>query len=147
MPKQKLMAKVHILKKQAGFDDYVYREKLKLLTGKTSSKDLSVKELLKVINSFQNKAPNVKIQKSNKFVFVETECERLKKIFKLWKELGEKERIRDSSNNGLNNFMLARFNCEYHQINSTNPKNNTVKDQIIEALKNWLNREVKNIVN
>ena len=64
----------------------------------------------------------------------------MKKIFKLWVELAEKDKLRDSSNLGLNKFLQNNFNTTYEGINNSFSYNNTIKDKIIEALKSWKNR-------
>lgn len=44
-----LIKKIHIAKKQLGYDDATYRDVLERVTGKTSCKEMDLKELKKVI--------------------------------------------------------------------------------------------------
>jgi hypothetical protein len=53
MPAKQLLAKIHIAKKQLCLDDDTYRAMLENLTGKTSSKDLTDKQLVGVIGHLQ----------------------------------------------------------------------------------------------
>lgn len=46
-------AAIKIAQKQLGLDDDVYREKLQMITGKTSTKDMTEAERLKVITEFR----------------------------------------------------------------------------------------------
>ena len=55
MPVQKLLAKIHIAKKQLGLDDETYRSMLKNLTGKQSAKDLTDRQIILVINHLMHK--------------------------------------------------------------------------------------------
>ncbi len=52
--KKALMAKIHIGKKELGFDDDVYRDVLWRVTGKRSCKDMTVAQLLDVVKDMQN---------------------------------------------------------------------------------------------
>lgn len=48
--RQKLLARVHIARKELGLDEDTYRAMLRRLTGKDSARDLTEPELLAVIN-------------------------------------------------------------------------------------------------
>ena len=52
--KKILMAKIHIAKKDLGFDDDVYRDVLWRVTGKRSCKDMTIAELESVVKDMQN---------------------------------------------------------------------------------------------
>lgn len=47
--KAKLIAKIHVGKKQLGYDEATYRDVLERVTGKNSLKEMDLKELKKVI--------------------------------------------------------------------------------------------------
>lgn len=51
--KRTLIAKIHIAKKDLGLDDGSYRDVLGRVTGKNSSKNMTVNELEAVINEFK----------------------------------------------------------------------------------------------
>ncbi|WP_286695002.1 gp16 family protein [Spongiibacter sp. UBA1325] len=54
-PRQRLLAQIHIARKQLALDDDTYRQALKTLTGKTSAKHLSLPELRCVMDDFTRK--------------------------------------------------------------------------------------------
>ena len=54
MPVQKLLAKIHIAKKELGLDEETYRDVLNSECGVRSAKFLSNEQALKVIRRFQN---------------------------------------------------------------------------------------------
>lgn len=62
--KKMLMAKVHIAKKDLGFDDDVYRDVLWRVTGKRSCKGMSLAELEAVVKDMQASGFKVKAAKS-----------------------------------------------------------------------------------
>ena len=144
--KQKLIAKIHVLKNQVKLDDDTYRSILERVAGKDSCKKMNMAELKAVIEEFNKlwfvQSPTYKTyQSKSNFNFVETSCSKMRKIFKLWQKLGEDEKLRDSSNNGLNNFLNNRFKTNYEQLNNSLHFNNGLKDNIIEALKSWYARD------
>lgn len=51
----KLIAIIHVAKKELGLDDDTYRDALFSVTGKRSAKDLNISELDKVIRDFEQK--------------------------------------------------------------------------------------------
>lgn len=51
----KLIAVIHVGKKELGLDDDTYRDMLEHVTGKRSAKDLKIVELNKVIRELENK--------------------------------------------------------------------------------------------
>jgi len=62
MPVQKLLAKIHIAKKELGLDDETYREVLSSEFGVWSSKDLNNEKALKLIRIFKNKGWKPKLK-------------------------------------------------------------------------------------
>jgi phage gp16-like protein len=54
MPVQKLLAKIHIAKKELGLDDETYRQAIQNLTGKRSAADLTNEQILKCIRHFKD---------------------------------------------------------------------------------------------
>lgn len=82
MPRNPLLAKIHIAKKDLQLDDDVYRAVLMRVTGKTSSAKLSDAAKTKVLREFQRMGwkpkPTQRKRSSKPFV---------RKIFALWGEL------------------------------------------------------------
>ena len=62
MPVQKLLAKIHIAKKELGLDEETYREVLSSEFGVRSSKDLNDAKALKLIRYFREKGWQPKIK-------------------------------------------------------------------------------------
>lgn len=54
MPVQKLLAKIHIAKKELGLDEESYRAALENVTGKRSAADLTNEQVLKAIRHFKD---------------------------------------------------------------------------------------------
>jgi phage gp16-like protein len=52
LPVQKLLAKIHIAKKQLGLDEETYRAALEGQTGKRSAATMSIREITKCLNHF-----------------------------------------------------------------------------------------------
>ena len=50
MPQQKLLAKIHIIKKDLALDDDLYRDALEAATGKRSAAEMSDREIVKAIH-------------------------------------------------------------------------------------------------
>jgi hypothetical protein len=54
MPVQKLLAKIHIAKKELGLDEDTYRDSLEGQTGKRSAALMTDREIIKCINHFKS---------------------------------------------------------------------------------------------
>lgn len=54
-PRQNLIAKIHIAKKDLGLDDGTYKDVLKRITGKDSSKNMTLNELKAVLDDFSRR--------------------------------------------------------------------------------------------
>lgn len=147
--KQKLIAKIHVIKNQVGLDDDIYRDILERVTGKKSTKSMGINQLLKVVDEFKTLgyASKTKVSKAiytnNKFKYVKTDCTLMKKIFKMWCELGETRVIKDNSNKVLDSFLIQKFGTSINTLNSSN--NTELKNKVIEGLKQWLNRSIKKV--
>ncbi|MFL1781480.1 Regulatory protein GemA [Candidatus Hepatincolaceae symbiont of Richtersius coronifer] len=141
--RQAMMAKIHILKNNMILDEDTYRDILVRITNKESCRLLNIQELQAVIEEF-NKLSNATYSSkgiNSNFKYVKTDCPKMRKIFKLWISLEQAGKLRNSSNLGLNNFLRHRFRTDYETLNNTFPWNNSIKDKIIEALKEWVSRE------
>lgn len=67
MPVQKLIAKIHIAKKELCLDEETYRDTLESQTGKRSSTLMSEHEIIKCINHFISKGWVPKSKKPKKY--------------------------------------------------------------------------------
>ncbi len=147
--KQKLIAKIHIIKNQAQLDDDIYRDILVRVTGRKSTKSMGINQLLSVVEEFvilgyasKSKVSKV-IYTNNRFKYVKTECSLMRKIFRLWCELGDTGVIRDNSNEVLDSFLLKKFNTSIKELNIGN--DTELKRKVVEGIKNWLNRSIKKV--
>ena len=147
--KQKLIAKIHVIKNKSSLDEDTYRDILVRVTGRNSTKSMGVKQLLAVVDEFvslgyasKTRASNT-IYTNNKFKYVKTDCTLMRKIFKMWCELGDTGVIKDNSNKVLDSFLIQKFGTSINTLNSSN--NTELKNKVIEGLKNWLNRSIKKV--
>lgn len=147
--KQKLIAKIHIIKNQANLDEDTYRDILVRVTGRNSTKSMGIKQLSAVVDEFKTLGYTNKVRASNtiytnnKFKYVKTDCSLMRKIFKMWCELGETRELKDNSNKALDSFLKEKFNTSIQELNTSN--NTELKNKVIEGLKSWLNRSIKRV--
>lgn len=147
MNRNKLIAKIHVLKKELGLDTDTYRLVLYKITKKESCKELEEYELKNVIKELVNLANKDKVAAINnksQFKFVRSNCNLMRKIFKQWQELGNLGALRDSSNKGLNSYLLKRYNKTYQDLNKQWLFQDE-KNEIIESFKAWFAREAEKI--
>ncbi|MGH1577727.1 gp16 family protein [Planktotalea sp.] len=132
MPRDPVLAQIHIAKKELRLDDETYRAVLTRVTGKSSSKDLGGPQRKKVLAELKRLGfkPKSKFSKrpasSKPYV---------RKVFGLWGELKRAGIWRDPDPQSLRNFVKKMTGCddpewlEYHQAS-----------QVIEALKKMKER-------
>lgn len=131
--KPRLIQLIHIAKSQLGMDDDTYRNMLKQLTQKDSTKLLTVGQLNRVITHLQGLG--FKIQTKNKQPAPKTFDPQSKKIRALWLELHRLGHIQDSSEAALAAYVKRMTSIESLAWLST-----AQASQVIETLKNWLSR-------
>lgn len=131
--KPRLIQIIHIAKGQLGMDDDTYRNMLKQLTQKDSTKQLTVGQLNRVIAHLQGLG--FKIQTKNKQSPPKTFDPQSKKIRALWLELHRLGHIQDSSETALAAYVKRITTVESLAWLST-----AQASQVIETLKHWLLR-------
>lgn len=136
--RKKLVAKVKIGQKQLGLDDDTYRDLLETVTGKRSASKLKVWELENVVKRLTEagfKPSGPKRAGTRK----QADDNQSKKIRSLWIQLHNAKKVRDPSEKALINWVKGQFKnskgIEVIQWLSVYQKS-----QLIESLKQWLNR-------
>lgn len=131
-----LLARVHIGKKELGWDDEIYRNALFELTKKQSSKDLSEPQLGRVLGYMSKcgafKNSNLATRNSQ----LTTNLPKpIYLIQKLWQELQASGAVTSTDPNSLNKFVKRQVGIDRLEwINSAQAS------QIIESLKKWQKR-------
>lgn len=135
--KSKYIKLIHIAKKQLNLDDDTYRHLLTSETKKTSTKDMTVWELEKVIKNLKTKG--FKVRSNSKKEKITATKPMHKKIRSLWLTLAEKGAVKNSSEKALNAYIKRITGIEL-----MNWLSDSESIKVIETLKKWLSRvEVK----
>ena len=128
--KSKYIVLIHIAKSQLNLDDDTYRHLLLTLTRKTSTKDMAIWELEKVIDNLKSKGFKAKnSKKSGKITATEPIH---KKIRSLWLELAEAGAVKNRSEKAINSYVKRIVGIEV--MDWLTPKQAMV---VIESLKSW----------
>lgn len=128
-PRKNRIAQVHVLKKELGLSDEVYRGVLYHLTNKCSAADLTMEELNRVVSHLKTK--RVKKPK-HAHMLDPTE----KKVWSLWQELADQGKVRDRSMQGLMGYIKTHIKRVDHIAWLDDQHLHT----LIEQLKAWLER-------
>jgi len=132
-PKQRLIQLIHIGKSQLQLDDDTYRNILKQLTQKDSTKQLTVPQLNRVTAHLQGLG--FKIQSKSNPKQVAAKDPQSQKIRALWRELHDFGHVNDNSETALAAYVKRITGVESLAWLST-----AQASQVIETLKSWLNR-------
>ena len=128
--KSKYIVLIHIAKSQLNLDDDTYRHLLLTLTRKTSTKDMTIWELEKVIDNLKSKG--FKAKNSKKFGKITATEPIHKKIRSLWLELAEAGAIKNRSEKAINSYVKRIVGVEV--MDWLTPKQAMI---VIESLKSW----------
>lgn len=131
--KARLIKLIHTAKGKLQLDDATYRDMLKAETGKTSTKDMLVWEMEKVLKRL--KASGFKVRKAHVVKREPADDPQSKKIRALWLELHELGIVRDASETALAHFIKRQTGVEALQWLTT-----AQASHCIEALKAWKQR-------
>ncbi|MBK1868278.1 gp16 family protein [Aestuariivirga sp. YIM B02566] len=134
-PRNKMLAKVHVAKKELGLDDETYRDMLVLVTGKNSARDCSDHELVKVIELFGKKGFHVKPSKGRMPGYAEHKY--APKIRALWLSGWNLGIIRDPEEKAMWTFIHRQTGIA--SVRWLKSSEDALR--VIEALKKWLARE------
>ncbi|OCG60229.1 gp16 family protein [Gilliamella sp. Nev3-1] len=128
--KSKYIKLIHIAKTQLNLDDDIYRHLLLTITKKTSTKDMTVWELEKVITNLKLKGFKVKSSKKTGKITATEPVH--KKIRSLWLELADASEIKNRSEKAINSYVKRITGVEV--MDWLTQKQAMV---VIESLKSW----------
>ena len=132
--KTKLIQLIHVGKKHLGLDDDLYCEVLESCTGKSSSKEMTPKQLQAVLDRM--KQLGFEIESKNKTGVQNLADDAQSKLIRhLWLELYTAGQVRNSSEKALATFVENKVGVSALQFLST--KN---ADMIITHLRQWCKR-------
>ena len=92
--RKRLLAKIHIGRKQLGMDEDTYRRFLRLKTGETTAKDLTLGELERVVHALQALGARYKAKRRPRPA--KTKAAMARKIVAMMKDLGYTDRYVDA---------------------------------------------------
>lgn len=128
--KSKYIKLIHIAKSQLNLDDDTYRHLLLTVTKKTSTKDMTVWELEKVLHNFKSKG--FKVKSSKKVEKITATKPVHKKIRSLWLELADAGEVKNRSEKAINSYVKRITGVEV--MDWLTQKQAMV---VIESLKSW----------
>ncbi|SCC07517.1 gp16 family protein [Gilliamella intestini] len=128
--KSKYIKLIHIAKSQLNLDDDTYRHLLLNITKKTSTKDMTVWELEKILNNFKSKGFKVKSSKKTGKITATEPVH--KKIRSLWLALADAGEIKNRSEKAINSYVKRITGVEV--MDWLTKKQARV---VIESLKSW----------
>lgn len=131
--KSKYIKLIHIAKSQLNLDDDTYRHLLLTVTKKTSTKDMTVWELEKVLHNFKSKG--FKVKSSKKVEKISATKPVHKKIRSLWLELADAGEVKNRSEKAINSYVKRIVGVEVMDWLNTDQAM-----KVIESLKCWKTR-------
>ncbi|WP_304635515.1 gp16 family protein [Pseudoalteromonas sp.] len=146
MTKQKLIQLIHIAKSQLGLDDETYRAALYGIAGKSSCKQMSIKQLNQVLEHFKKSGFKSVIKRRLSPKSDPKQLGEVNKVRAIWIAMHKQGFVRDGSETALDayvNRMLNRNkvgkNISFHTHFLTQHQ----AVQVLESLKQWHKRELK----
>lgn len=130
--KKKYIQLIHVAKSKLGLDDDVYRDILSNETGKNSTKDMTITQLVRVLNRLKSNGFTVEPQTKE---MVSTPQNNL--ILHLWSTLYRHGIVKNPSEQALLKFIQRHFK----DLNHLAELDSYQASKIIEHLKNWCLRE------
>lgn len=149
--KPKYIQLIHIAKQKLGMDDLSYRAMLVRLTGKNSTKQMTIPELTKVLSELEDKGfkKTPRKGKSPSSNQLKSKSNIAKKILALWIDMARKGIVRDGSDKALDKYIMSIVN-EVKQKQHPDTKilyigflhtiDNTMATIVVERLKQWQKR-------
>lgn len=147
--KPKLIRLIHIAKQKLAMDEYSYRAMLERITGKQSSKDMSVTELMKVMHELEQKGFK-KTERKTRSPSTQSAVGKsriITKIRAVWITMANAGIVRDGSEQALNRFAVGIINKRLQkQGDNLRMLNLQSLDDyqasiVLEQLKQWQRRE------
>lgn len=144
LTKEKAIQLIHIAKQQLRMDELSYRMLLNELTGKNSTKQMTIIQLIKVLEAMENKgfkkttkrhhSPTTENAKVNSLI--------AHKIRAIWIEMSKQGLVRDGSENALNVWVRGVVNPILTAQNkplalNVGALNDQMAGLVLERLKKW----------
>ena len=144
LTKEKAIQLIHIAKQQLCMDELSYRMLLNEVTGKNSTKQMTIIQLIKVLEAMENNgfkkttkrhhSPTTENAKVNSLI--------AHKIRAIWIEMAKKGMVRDGSENALNAWVRAVVNPILTNQNkplalNVGALNDQMASLVLERLKKW----------
>lgn len=144
LTKEKAIQLIHIAKQQLRMDELSYRMLLNELTGKNSTKQMTIMQLIKVLEAMENKgfkkttkrhhSPTTENAKVNSLI--------AHKIRAIWIEMSKQGLVRDGSENSLNAWVRGVVNPILTAQNkplalNVGALNDQMAGLVLERLKKW----------
>ena len=129
---------IQIARRQLGLDDDTYQDFLKSITGKTSTRDMSDKELYLVVQALKKDAGHKVGRPGDASQF---QSEHAKRARHEWLKLKNYGELRDSSERAL--LSYARRITKVSRMEWLKPSEMNL---LIETLKNWVARVEDNLI-
>lgn len=122
------IARIHILKAQLQWDDAQYRMHLEAVTGKRSAKDLNWREQQLVLGHMEGLVART-------FGKPDPLTPMQRKVIALWKGLGNKQLVQDTSPRALNAWVKTQLGVDALRFCDT-----AQCSRLVEQLKQWSKR-------
>ncbi|ARA75085.1 GemA protein [Pectobacterium brasiliense] len=135
MTKNQLIKLIHIAKRNLQLDDDTYRQLLITVTGKSSTRDMTVPQLDNVLNAMKKRGFKIKAAKKASSTRPLDDSPQSRKIRSLWLAMADAGIIRDRSE-----AALARWVKRETGVDSLQWLNSEQASVIIEKLKQWQRR-------
>ena len=137
--KPKLIQLIHIAKQKLAMDEFSYRAMLERVTGKTSCKEMSVAELMKVEAEMEAKGFKKTSRRNHS---PSRKSAVAHKIRAIWIEMSKKGLVRDGSETALNKWVRGVVNPILTAQNkplalNVGALNDQMAGLVLERLKKW----------
>ncbi|WP_373100814.1 MULTISPECIES: gp16 family protein [Pasteurellaceae] len=148
--KPKLIQLIHIAKQKLSMDEFSYRAMLERLTGKTSCKEMTIAELMRVQAEMEAKGFKKTSRRhhspSGKSAVVKSNIAH--KIRAIWIEMYKEGIIRDGTERALNAWVRAVANPMLERRNqpivlNVGALDDRVATIVLERLKKWRERTIE----
>ncbi|CAM3726419.1 MULTISPECIES: gp16 family protein [Xenorhabdus] len=135
MTRQKLIQLIHIARSNLKLDEDTYRQMLLSETKKTSTRDMDIPQLTRVLETMKKRGFKIKPAKKSETSRRLDSHPQSKKIRALWLEMASMGIVRDSSEQALAQWVKRETG-----IDSLQWLNSAQASRVIEKLKKWQHR-------
>ncbi|GDO99208.1 gp16 family protein [Escherichia coli] len=135
MQKKRLIQLIHIARNELRMDEETYRQMLQGLTGITSTKDMDLRQLNRVLESMKRRGFRIRTGGGGRDFLPPDRHPQSRKIRALWLEMAAAGIVRDRSEKALARWILRETGVSALQWLS-----NEQASRVIEKLKKWQRR-------